>query len=557
MNLTALTLVGWAITVAPPAGDYLPVKTRQLKLDIDYSADQRQDIQQVQLCVSRDQGQTWEVADTATADRDHLTFSAKDDGTHWVTMLIVFKDGRKDPPHPAQTPPDRIQKLLVDATPPSVRVTSAKRVGEEIVVEWTVEDAFPGNAAPKLAFKPMAAPGDWLPVPPTAVSRTSARFHPGSSGPVVVQVTATDLAGNEAVGTSEVAAGSTTTTAAFTPSGGVDAPPGGLIVPSMVDAVRAPSIAPVAGVAAPAGGLPAPVIPPTLTGPTPAPLSPPAAVPPSSPPPVNSAPNWSAAVNAAPAAPAPVEQVIAAGTGSVPPVTAVPASMKAINFLRFDLQYQVDIGPSGVRQVDLYVTRDDGRTWSKWSQHDGRENPLRVVLDTRYNPQPEGDYGFRLVPVSGAGLTDGAPAAGSPPEMRVRVDVTAPIIRVFAPTADPVQRNTLMLRWEATDANFGPSPMLIEWCELPTGPWKSVSGGDTGFTPIGVGGPPPNRLANTGTYAWSLPTTLNTHQVYLKFTAWDAAGNKSEVATPSPVLVDLTKPRAKIQGISAGATLPR
>jgi hypothetical protein len=38
--------------------------------------------------------------------------------------------------------------------------------------------------------------------------------------------------------------------------------------------------------------------------------------------------------------------------------------------------------------------------------------------------------------------------------------------------------------------------------------------------------------------------------VYLKFTAWDLAGNRSEVVTPNPILIDLTKPKARIQGIS-------
>ena len=63
-----------------------------------------------------------------------------------------------------------------------------------------------------------------------------------------------------------------------------------------------------------------------------------------------------------------------------------------------------------------------------------------MQLDTRFNQQPEGDYGFRLVPVSGAGLTDGAPKAGAAPEMRVHVDVTPPMIEVYKPTADPNQR---------------------------------------------------------------------------------------------------------------------
>jgi hypothetical protein len=230
-----------------------------------------------------------------------------------------------------------------------------------------------------------------------------------------------------------------------------------------------------------------------------------------------------------------------------------------INFQRFDLQYHVENGPSGLSRIDLYATRDEGRTWQKWSQHDGRESPLRVLLDTKFNQQPEGDYGFALVPVSGAGLSDGAPTAGTAPEMRVHVDLTPPLIQVLRPTADPNRREALLLLWKATDRNFGRDPIAIDWSEQATGPWRAVTGSEA-VVPVGGGQPTATsyRIANTGSYSWQPPAGMTTHKVYLRFTAWDAAGNKTTVVTLEPVLVDLTKPRARIQGIvTAGATVPR
>jgi hypothetical protein len=196
-----------------------------------------------------------------------------------------------------------------------------------------------------------------------------------------------------------------------------------------------------------------------------------------------------------------------------------------------------------VARVDLYVSRDDGRSWVRWSQHDGRETPLKVVLDTRFNKEVEGDYGFVLVPVSGAGLSDGAPVAGTAPDLRVRVDTTSPVIKVYAPTADPTNKAALVLNWEATDKNFGRDPIAIEYAEAPQGPWKSVTGTD---------GPAAAKVENSGQYSWQPPLNLASPKVYLRFTAWDLAGNKSEVVTPNPILVDLTKPKARIQGISTG-----
>jgi hypothetical protein len=556
MNLTALALVGMAVSVGQPS-DYNPIRSRSLKLDIEYKPDQRDSIQRIELCVSRDQGQTWGIEAAVTPDQGHFVFTPKEDGLYWVTMMIVFRDGRKDPPDVSRLSADRIQKLMVDSTAPIVRV-NAQRVGEEIVVEWEVEDKFPNESSTQVQFKPIGpgAIGDWQPVPANAITKRSARFKPATNGPVAIQVTAQDLAGNPGSMTQEIATGVAV---------GYVAPPVATKPDQAIHTAAKPSEGPIPpqslGTVKPSGPLPPPSIP-GVTSPTTNPNSTP-----TSPAPVTGAPSgqpaWTLPTSSVtqPGTPAPLPPVasdpgpqpIAVGAGYTPPPAAGPqANTQHINFLRFDLQYQLESGPSGVSRIDLYVTRDDGRSWTRWSQHDGRESPLRVQLDTRFNQQQEGDYGFRLVPVSGAGLTDGAPTAGSAPEMRVHVDVTPPMIKVFAPTADANQRNTLVLHWEATDRTFGRDPIAIEWSEQPTGPWKPVTG-DGVVSPVSQPNIPQNRVPNTGSYSWTLPPTLNTHKVYLKFAAWDVAGNRSEVVTPSPVLVDLTKPRVTIQGIGSGS----
>jgi hypothetical protein len=557
MNLTALLLVGTAVGVGQPEADHYPVKSRTVRLDIDYKPDQVKAIQRVELCISRDQGQTWQVEAVATPDRDHFVFTAKEDGLYWATMMITFRDGRKDPSDITRLTPDRVQKLLVDSTAPVVRV-KAQRVGEEVVVEWDVEEKFPNDAATQVLYKPTGptAVGDWQPVPAGAIGRRAARFKPGTTGPVAVQVVALDLVGNQGYATQEVPAG---VTAAYVAPSDPPAsePPFPPVTRAPDGPLPPPSLAGIdTGGPLPPSSLPGvspaqPPAPPAPVAPPPAPTEPPAGQ-----------PSWSPTV-AQPAPgpfPAAAEQgpePIAVGTGSspTPPAAAPRGNTQFINFLRFNLDYQVENGPSGVSRIDLYVTRDEGRTWTRWSQHDGRELPLRVTLDTRFNQQPEGDYGFRLVPVSGAGLTDGAPAPGAPPELRVHVDVTPPLIKVYRPTPDPNNRSALVLHWQATDRNFGRDPILIEWSEQPSGPWKPVTGEDTIVPAAGDGAA--NRIPNSGSYSWQPPATLNTHQVYLKFTAWDAAGNRSEAVTPEPILVDLTKPRARIQGIATNTTIPR
>jgi hypothetical protein len=224
---------------------------------------------------------------------------------------------------------------------------------------------------------------------------------------------------------------------------------------------------------------------------------------------------------------------------------------QAINYPRFDLGYDLEArGPSGISRVDLWVTRDEGRSWYKWSQHDGKGGSVRVVLDTRENMQLEGSYGFRLVPVSGAGLSEREPTAGDVPELRIILDVTPPQIDLFPPVSDPNAPDTLIIQWKATDRNFGDDPITLEWSETPGGPWKPVaSAANEAIVQVGaLATPIARRLPNTGQFGWRVSLGVPA-RVYLKATAKDAAGNVREIVTREPILVDLTKPRAKINGI--------
>lgn len=535
MNVTALALLGLAAGVGQPPADYAFTKSRSSQLDINYSADQRKNIEKVELLKSEDQGQTWGVADAVTADKDHLVFTAKADGVYWLTMMVTFRDGKKDPPDLKRLTTDRVQRLIVDSTAPVVQLSTARRDGDDVVVEWAIDEKYPDETKTQVLYKAggVGGVGEWLPTPVNAVSKRTARFK-APAGAVGVRVVTQDFAGNPGGAAQDVAGGTTvgyvappTPADQGTPTlpppviGPTPAPPGGggIIVP--------PTVAPPTVPSEPVTPQPAPAQPPW----TPAPAPQPAGLPVTTETPLRSVP------------------VGAESQGTSTPA-ADPTNTQIVNFLRFDLQYNLENGPSGVSRIDLYVTRDDGRTWTRWSQHDGRESPLKILLDTKFNQQPEGDYGFHLVPVSGAGLSDPPPTSGTAPEMRVHVDVTQPLIRVLEPTADPARRDALLLRWSATDRNFGREPIAIDWSEQPTGPWKPVTGSDS-IVPVTGGQTIPTgyRVANTGSYSWQIPYGMTAHKVYFRYTAWDLAGNRTAVVTRDAFLVDLTKPRAKIQGI--------
>jgi hypothetical protein len=506
---------------ATPAPEVRFVAKRTLNVPVNFRPERVKELKEALLFVSRDGGNLYEIGDRLDpAVKTEFNYAAKEDGEYWVQLQLVFKDGTLEPKDPSKLPP--AEKVVIDTVKPVVTIATAEVSGDEAVVEWRIDDKHPADANTRVWYKPTGS-GDtaWQEVPATAISKRTARFKPAVAGPITVQVTTADLARNIGHVNKDVSGKggliSTGGAAPMVPTGPTDPAP----TPPTALAPGKDPFNPSAG----------PLPPPKIDSePTPAPRPTP--------------PTFTAAETPKPIASSttPTPPVPAAVPAGTPPVEQPTAQFSRSP--RFELNYTLDSGASGVARVDLYVSRDDGRTWVRWSQHDGRETPLKVVLDTRFNKEVEGDYGFALVPVSGAGLSDGAPPAGTAPELKVRVDTTAPVIKVYAPTADPNNKAALMLNWEATDKNFGRDPIAIEYAESPQGPWKSVTGTD---------GPSPARVENTGTYSWQPPLNLATPKVYLRFAAWDQAGNKSEVTTPQPILVDLTKPKARIQGISTSA----
>ncbi len=504
-----------------PAPEVRFVAKRTLNVPVNFRPERVKELRVARLFVSRDGGEVYEIGGDPIdpAKTNEFNYTAKEDGEYWVQLQLEFKDGTLEPKNPRALPP--AEKVVIDTVKPVVVVTSAEMVGEEAVIEWRIDDKHPADANTRIWYKQTGGDNSaWQEVPAAAISKRTARFKPAVAGAITVQVTTADLARNIGHVNKDVKGPITTTSG----SGPLPAAPAG-------------------------GGLDAAPTPPTTLGPK-EPFGPSAPLPA-----VNFNPEPPAPRPTTPAfSPAPTEVLkpIATSTSSPPATTPAPvagapaAEAPTAQFSRtprFELNYTLDSGASGVARVDLYVSRDDGRSWVRWSQHDGRETPLKVVLDTRFNKEVEGDYGFVLVPVSGAGLSEGAPVANTAPELKVRVDTTAPVIKVYAPTADPNNKAALMLNWEATDKNLGRDPIAIEYAESQQGPWKSVTGTD---------GPTPTRIENSGSYSWQPPLNLATPKVYLRFAAWDQAGNKSEVVTPQPILVDLTKPKARIQGISAG-----
>jgi hypothetical protein len=196
---------------------------------------------------------------------------------------------------------------------------------------------------------------------------------------------------------------------------------------------------------------------------------------------------------------------------------------------QISLEYEVtQYGASGVSKVELWITKDDGRTWQYLTDDPDCKSPINATLPG------EGVYGLRLVFHSGLGLSKGPPLAGELPDLRIEVDTTAPVVKLYRPVPDGLRRDTLVISWSASDRNLATKPITLEYAERPEGAWLPIAA----------------DLPNTGSYSWQLPPKI-AYRVYLRASAVDTAGNRSTAQTENPIPVDLTKPAGRILGIQA------
>ena len=82
---------------------------------------------------------------------------------------------------------------------------------------------------------------------------------------------------------------------------------------------------------------------------------------------------------------------------------------------------------------------------------------------------------------------------------------------------------------QALDEALAEHPVALYYAERQSGPWQPI----TGWQP------------NTGQYTWNFGPDLP-KQVYIRLEARDAAGNIARVDSEAPMLIDLSRPTARI-----------
>ena len=203
---------------------------------------------------------------------------------------------------------------------------------------------------------------------------------------------------------------------------------------------------------------------------------------------------------------------------------------RMVNSRLFELEYDVDsVGPSGIGRVELWGTRDGGRTWRSFALDNDNRSPLLVKVPG------EGIYGFRVTASNGAGLGGKPPAPGDRPDVVIGVDLTNPVARIIS-ARQGVEDETgkLIVSWQADDRMLADRPVSLFYSSSRVGPWLPIAEG----------------LENNGRYAWPIGERTP-GKFYLRLEVRDAAGNVGVHEMSEPIEIDRSRPTIHIRGVRA------
>lgn len=468
----------------------------------------------VELYVSQDNG-PWEKVATTTPDQRSFIHQVDGDGAYAFCVRARKEDGTRVPEGPLASS----LNVIVDKTPPQMMVRTKATGDGMVTVSWSIEDTRLDESSLKVEILDQTGQWKQVRVKPSAEGIEEIPAQAGNE----IRLTCTDKAGQTSVVTRELPA--------YKP-----------VATAQLASANQPA------------EIPAPVLPANATANVPAELEPTTADEVTSGQTQRTA--WQAPVIAPgtshkellgndansntmfpSAAPVPqTEQGVLSrqnlgSSGAIPKDAAWAMSItKRVNTRTFRLGYELDgVGPSGLGHVGLYITEDYGRNWFHYGNDPDAISPMDVTVPR------DGVYGFSFRVISGNGFGDLPPQPGERPDVAIAVDQTMPTI-TMQPLGHRQGANShqIAIRWSAYDATLPPRPIRVEYGPSPSGPWTAVA--------------PP--LPNLGEYIWDVTQPMP-GAVYLRVSVTDAAGNTATDFTREPLMLDFSRPAARITGVEA------
>ena len=514
-----LGLATLSTKAAPPgssAGARIPVihhKSRSFRIPFNVDPAERPRLKEVQLWVSTDEGYTWNPNTSTTPDRPYFTFRATEDDEYWFAVRTLDLQGRLYPGDDEQVEPS--MKVVVDSKPPTLILEGDGRRGSVVSVRWEMHDEVALVPGSLVIEYQLDGANKWKSVPIDQLRKLgSVRWDAGTAEPLNVRAQVEDRAGNVASASIVV------------PSGTPTRPEGSLTAQDGAQHMPPPALAQ------------EPTLPPDFAGEQA--FQPRESFPPTTTPVSN---------RREPSDSSSMDEIFTGSGQSNPrmstpdPQQGNPAQTGSKNILtvattQFPLRYEVeDAGPDGPNSVELFYTRDSGRSWIPLGSDEDRVTPFQVSLPG------EGIYGLYLVARSSSGLGDRPPAPNDPPQVWVEVDTTPPtVVMVKQPIVGMGKyAGKVAITWKVSDNHLTATPVTLFWrSDKPGEEWK----------PIGPSPLPPTP----GQFIWTVPPDVPA-RIHIKIEAVDTVGNVASVDTmdSGPILVDRSRPKSKILGLDPAA----
>jgi RNA polymerase sigma factor (sigma-70 family) len=172
------------------------VYTNQRELRIPVNVQMESGLRELLLFASWDQGRTYDQVATAAPDAREFVFKAPHDGTCWLKVAAVDREGKREPKDVRQGPVS--QKLIIDTVRPQVRVFTAQRQGDDVLLEWAIEEEHLDPEGIRLEYQ--SKDDAWFTIPAKLGSARRAR-QTCTAGLSRFRLTVKDKAGNQTVAT--------------------------------------------------------------------------------------------------------------------------------------------------------------------------------------------------------------------------------------------------------------------------------------------------------------------------------------------------------------------
>jgi hypothetical protein len=522
-----------------------PIYWRQTVFSIPFHVDRparpAEEASDVQLYVSGDRGRRWDNWLHTAPQKGHFLFRAGADGEYWFDVRTLDRSGQVHPQGPYA--PKLI--VIVDTVSPKVQLAAARGDDGQVTANFRIEELYPNLNTLAIDYR-LGPAATWQSV---LVSPKDVRSHDAehtgavtwyplnqtAAATMEVRLRVSDMAGNPAESHTNISLAARAN--AIRPPLGSGAatgqsmanPPAAAVVAQRADPLGPPTSR-TPWPAENANSVPSGPARPALSGNDVGSVA------------IRDNPNATnkfvgdvePAGHAGPENPFHAFQArpLAPGANNPPPGEVGPppgVKLRWIHTPDFQLTYDPRaMGITGSVPVELWGTRDGGRTWQSFGKDPKGQSPMLVTTSE------DGIYGFRMVIQSGPEMGR-PPLPGEVPGIWIGIDKTCPVGRILtARQGAGRESDKLFITWEASDnRELAARPISLSFSERQGGPW----------TPLAA------QLENSGQYTWPLTGNLPP-RIYLRLEIQDAAGNLGIYEAPEPVSLDLSTPAAPVSGMN-------